>query len=86
MCGQSDLLTPWGSSSTIRTPDQIRLGAFEYDANSDSPIQTFPIEPEIVDLGLDMGIVIFRILSNWDGEFTCLYRVSLCITTEWGSS
>ena len=56
--------------------DQMLLGSFTYDPSSPSHIQTFPVESAVVDLGIDVGIVIFKIQSNWGGEYTCLYRVS----------
>ena len=65
------------STSMPLSADQILLGTFTYDPASPSHIQTFPVEPEIVEMGIEMGIVIFRVQSNWGAEFTCLYRVSL---------
>ncbi|ORX39945.1 UNC-like C-terminal-domain-containing protein [Kockovaella imperatae] len=62
-------------NSDFNTSDQILLGSFTYDPSSPSHIQTFPVEPAVVDLGIDVGIVIFRIQSNWGAEFTCLYRI-----------
>ncbi len=56
--------------------DQLLLGSFTYDPSAASHIQTFQIDPSIVELGIDTGVVIFRVTSNWGGEFTCLYRVS----------
>ena len=67
------------SSSISPSTDLILLASFSYDPSLPSPIQTFPVSPEIVDLGIDVGIVIFRIESNWGGDFTCLYRVSLVV-------
>lgn len=61
------------------SPDSLRLGSFTYDPTAASHIQTFPVNPMIADLGIDMGVVIFRIESNWGGDFTCLYRVSILI-------
>lgn len=54
----------------------LRLASLSYDIKFDSHIQTFVIPPEIQDLQIDFGVVLFRILSNWDDdEYTCLYRV-----------
>ncbi|KZS92329.1 hypothetical protein SISNIDRAFT_486379 [Sistotremastrum niveocremeum HHB9708] len=54
----------------------LRLASFTYDIKLDSHIQTFLMPPEIQDLQIDFGIVVFRILSNWDDDlYTCLYRV-----------
>ncbi|EIW69445.1 hypothetical protein TREMEDRAFT_71629 [Tremella mesenterica DSM 1558] len=55
--------------------DNLLLTEFTYDPNSPSPIQTVPVSPDIVELGIDTGIVIFKIESNWGADFTCLYRV-----------
>lgn len=63
-------------SSIPQTADRILLTTITYDASSSAPIQTFPVPAEITDYGIDTGIVIFRVESNWGGDFTCLYRVS----------
>ncbi|PPR03309.1 hypothetical protein CVT26_007783, partial [Gymnopilus dilepis] len=53
----------------------IRLANFTYDIHAPKHVQTFPIDPEIRDLGIDFGIVVLRVLSNWgQRHFTCLYR------------
>jgi SUN domain-containing protein 1/2 len=57
-------------------PDHLSLGTFTYDPSAPSHIQTFKVDPAIVDLGVDVGVVIFRVNSNWGGDLTCLYRVS----------
>lgn len=62
-------------------PDHLSLGTFTYDPSAPSHIQTFNVDPAIVDLGVDVGVVIFRVNSNWGGDLTCLYRVS---TSRWG--
>lgn len=58
------------------SPDHLLLASFTYDPSLPSHIQTFPVASEVVELGIDVGIVIFRVESNWGGDFTCLYRVS----------
>ncbi len=59
-----------------RSPQYVRVAAFSYDIHAPGHIQTFPVLPEVKDLGVDFGIVVLRILSNWGrDEFTCLYRV-----------
>lgn len=42
-----------------------------------TPIQTFSVFPEVIQQRIDVGIVIFRVLDNWGGDLTCLYRVGL---------
>jgi SUN domain-containing protein 1/2 len=65
------------SESTVApSPDHLLLASVEYDPSADDPTQTFPIPPAIIDLGVDIGIVIFKVESNWGGDLTCLYRVS----------
>ena len=56
-------------------PEYIRLASFTYNIHSPNNVQTFPVLPEIRDLGVDFGIVVLRVLNNWGrDDFTCLYR------------
>ncbi|PPQ69145.1 hypothetical protein CVT25_004525 [Psilocybe cyanescens] len=58
-----------------KNPEFVRLANFTYDINAPSNVQTFPVDPEIKELGIDVGIVVLRVLNNWGrDEFTCLYR------------
>jgi len=53
----------------------IRLAQFTYNVREDNHIQTFSVPQEIQDLGVDIGIVVLTIQSNWgEPEWTCLYR------------
>lgn len=53
----------------------IRLAQFTYDIRKNNHIQTFSVPQEIQDLGVDIGIVVMFIQSNWgEPEWTCLYR------------
>lgn len=53
----------------------IRLAQFTYDVRKDNHIQTFSVPQDIQDLGVDIGIVVLFIKSNWgQPEWTCLYR------------
>ena len=53
----------------------IRLSQFTYDLRENNHIQTFSVPQEIQDLGVDIGIVVLFIQSNWgQPEWTCLYR------------
>ncbi|KAK6903002.1 hypothetical protein I203_108263 [Kwoniella mangroviensis CBS 8507] len=56
-------------------PDHLPLTTIQYDINSISNIQTFPISDEIQSLGIKIGIVIFKVEDNHGGDLTCLYRV-----------
>lgn len=53
----------------------IRLAQFKYDVNAPSHIQTFSVPQDIQDLGVDVGIVVLMVRSNWgEKNWTCLYR------------
>lgn len=58
------------------TPDRIRLTRFTYDPIGPSPVQTFPVVPEIIKMGILVSDVVFAFNSNWGGNLTCIYRVS----------
>ena len=58
-----------------KNPEYIRLANFTYNIHSPNNVQTFPVMPEIRELGVDFGIVVLRVLNNWGrDDFTCLYR------------
>lgn len=52
----------------------ILLTRFSYDFFG-NPIQIFPINQSIVDLGLDFGVLVFVIKSSWGARNTCVYRL-----------
>ncbi|KAJ7438035.1 hypothetical protein B0H11DRAFT_1935565 [Mycena galericulata] len=57
-------------------PEYIRIASFHYDIHSPDSIQTFPVDEEIRGLGIDFGVIVLMVKSNWGmGEYTCLYRV-----------
>lgn len=59
-----------------KSPQYIRIANFSYNIYAPRNVQTFPVAQEIQDLGIDFGIVVLRIKSNWGrDEYTCLYRV-----------
>jgi SUN domain-containing protein 1/2 len=59
-----------------KSPLYIRLASFSYNIHAPSNIQTFPISQEIRDLGVDFGIVVLRVKSNWGmPDYSCLYRM-----------
>lgn len=59
-----------------KSPEYIRIANFSYDIHAPRNVQTFPVLQEIQDLGVDFGIVVLRIQSNWGMDaFTCLYRM-----------
>ncbi|CAG8637852.1 12683_t:CDS:2, partial [Acaulospora colombiana] len=54
----------------------LRLAQFTYDVHAPSHIQTFSVPQEIQDLGVDIGIVVLMVRSNWgEPNWTCLYRL-----------
>jgi len=59
-----------------KSPQYIRIANFTYNIHSPRHIQSFPVDEGIRDLGVDFGIVVLRIKSNWGrDEYTCLYRL-----------
>ncbi|KAF7796612.1 hypothetical protein EIP86_007794 [Pleurotus ostreatoroseus] len=54
----------------------VQLAAFTYNVHAPEHTQTFPMPQEILDLGVDFGVVVLAVKSNWGREeLTCLYRV-----------
>nr|ODN77334.1 hypothetical protein L203_06274 [Cryptococcus depauperatus CBS 7841] len=77
--GKDKLADYWATvmndSVSEEDKDYLPLGSFTYDPSAQSHIQTFPVPPDVVDLGISVGVVVFKIESNWGGDFTCLYRI-----------
>lgn len=66
------------------SPEYLLLSTFEYDTTAPNHIQTFPVPRSITELGIKMGVVIWKFKSNWGSEdYTCLYRVSLVVWESW---
>ncbi|KAJ7030420.1 hypothetical protein C8F04DRAFT_732712 [Mycena alexandri] len=54
----------------------IRIASFRYDIRTPRNIQTFPVDQEIRELGIDFGVVVLMVKSNWGMDaYTCLYRM-----------
>ena len=53
----------------------VILATFEYDIYDPSPIQTFPVEPYVLDSFLHFGVLILDVASNWGSSSMCLYRI-----------
>ncbi|KAI0054673.1 hypothetical protein BV25DRAFT_1762843, partial [Artomyces pyxidatus] len=51
----------------------IPLAHFEF--HSDTPSQTFPVFEEVIHWGLDWGVIVFDIRSNWGASSTSLCQV-----------
>ncbi|KAJ3551291.1 hypothetical protein NM688_g4789 [Phlebia brevispora] len=55
----------------------VQLARFTYNVLSKNRAQTFAIEPAIAKAGVDFGIVVLEVKSNWGARNTCLYRVQI---------
>ncbi len=53
----------------------IPLATFEYDIYADSHVQTFPIYTPVVRSGIDVGLVVLDVVSNWGSNTTSLCRL-----------
>lgn len=58
-----------------RAPMYVRVAKFAYDVHAPRNVQTFPVDPELRALGVDFGVVVLMMKSNWGREYTCLYRL-----------
>lgn len=59
-----------------KNPEYIRIASFSYNILAPGHIQTFPVDREVRELGVDFGIVVLRVKNNWGrDDFTCLYRM-----------
>ena len=65
---------PTQPPSLPHTARYVRIARLEYDLDAPNAVQTFPVDEEVRKMGMDFGIVVLRVLSNWGQEFTCLYR------------
>ncbi|KAG6842320.1 hypothetical protein C0991_010608 [Blastosporella zonata] len=62
-------------STLPSVPTYVRIAQFMYDVHAPRNVQTFPVDPELRALGVDFGVVVLMMKSNWGREFTCLYRL-----------
>lgn len=74
---QDLILTNSEGAAFKETPDRICLTRFTYDPLAPTPVQTFPVVPEIIKMGIPVSDVVFAFNSNWGGNLTCIYRVSV---------
>lgn len=73
--GQSLPEEPTRPSMLPKSHPYMRVASFMYDARGSNNVQTFPVLEEVRELGIDFGLIVLAINSNWgDQEFTCLYR------------
>ncbi|THH28016.1 hypothetical protein EUX98_g6172 [Antrodiella citrinella] len=62
--------------SLPRSPTYIRIAQFTYDIYGPKHIQTFSVDKEIKELGIDLGVVVLVVKNNWGrDDLTCLYRM-----------
>ena len=62
--------------SLPRNPEYLRIAKFTYDIHAAKHVQTFAVDEEVKEMGLDFGVVVARVLNNWGHEaYTCLYRL-----------
>ncbi|RDX50954.1 hypothetical protein OH76DRAFT_1482001 [Lentinus brumalis] len=52
----------------------VPLAAVEYDPSAASHVQTFPVDDQVVDSGIDIGLVVLDVISNWGSNTTSLCR------------
>lgn len=58
-----------------KNAEYARIASFMYDVHSPQHIQTFSVPEELKESGLDFGIVVLFVNSNWGSpDYTCLYR------------
>ncbi|KAI0768136.1 hypothetical protein BD413DRAFT_614790 [Trametes elegans] len=61
--------------SLPRNPEYVRVANFTYNIHAPEHVQTFPAREDVRALGIDFGVVVLLVKSNWGKEFTCLYRL-----------
>ncbi|GJE88586.1 hypothetical protein PsYK624_046690 [Phanerochaete sordida] len=58
-----------------RNVPYMKVAEFAYNIYAANPVQTFPVLQDVQALGMDFGVVVLVVKSNWGrDEFTCLYR------------
>ncbi|KAG6849782.1 hypothetical protein H0H93_005168 [Arthromyces matolae] len=62
-------------STFPRAPLYVRIAKFAYDIHAPKNVQTFEVDPELRAYGVDFGVVVLTMNSNWGQEYTCLYRL-----------
>ncbi|KAJ7935737.1 UNC-like C-terminal-domain-containing protein, partial [Mycena leptocephala] len=69
-------LAQQGRPARLGLSEYIRIASLRYDIHSPNNIQTFPVDAEIRDIGIDFGLVVLVVKNNWGmEEYTCLYRI-----------
>ncbi|KAK4704222.1 hypothetical protein P7C70_g1989, partial [Phenoliferia sp. Uapishka_3] len=69
------------------SPKHMLLVAGQYDISAAQPIQTFPVQAAARQLGIPVGVVVVKFLSNHgESHYTCIYRVRLSGLSEAASA
>ena len=58
-----------------RDAPYVKVAEFAYDIEAEANVQTFAALEDVRALGVDFGVVVLVVKSNWGREFTCLYRL-----------
>ncbi len=67
--------------------DYIRLAQFEYNIEAANHVQTFPVDPEIRNLGIDFGVVVLRNTRQLGvARSIRVCTVSACMAKRWAPS
>ena len=73
--GETLPVLPTYPSTLPKSVPYMHIASFTYDIHDSSNIQTFSVPEEVQDLGIDFGIIVLMIDTNWGlDDFTCLYR------------
>ncbi|KAI0375849.1 hypothetical protein BV20DRAFT_932928 [Pilatotrama ljubarskyi] len=67
----------FGPSLRSDTDTYALLADFTYDIHAPLHIQTFQIDPRVVESRMDFGLIVLEILDNWGSNSTCLYRLRI---------
>ncbi|KAI0075733.1 hypothetical protein K474DRAFT_1708734 [Panus rudis PR-1116 ss-1] len=69
-------LPPKASQPHARYPS-VPLTSLHFDIRYGKPIQTFAIYPEVVDMGMDFGVIEVQVHSNWGWNHTDVCHVGI---------
>lgn len=64
-------------TSLAPSSEHVLLGSFVYDLDRPEHMQTFSVPEAFAALGVETGIVVVRVRSNYGDGYTCLYRVKI---------
>ncbi|KAG6817663.1 hypothetical protein H0H87_005420 [Tephrocybe sp. NHM501043] len=73
--GEELVEEPEQPNTLPRAASYVRIAEFTYDVGAPRNVQTFPVNSELRALGIDFGVVVLMMKSNWGRDYTCLYRL-----------